>query len=136
MRTFIISILLSSMFLASSAQSFPTNTKKEATSIAMVIYSNDGETVWNALRLANYSQNEGDTVQIFLMAKGVELDSLEYQGDQIKQQIDIFYQNGGKILACGTCLYSRNNANPKLCTISSMKELYEMIRNSKIVLTF
>ena len=43
----------------------------KSTSIGIVIYSNDTETVWNALRLANYSKNQGDTVSIFLLGKGV-----------------------------------------------------------------
>jgi hypothetical protein len=30
-----------------------------------VIYSNDAETVWNAFRLAYYSQSKGDTVSVF-----------------------------------------------------------------------
>lgn len=52
---------------------------KSPVSIGMVIYSNDNETVWNALRLANYAKNEGDTVSIFLLGKGVELDNLVKQ---------------------------------------------------------
>jgi len=106
------------------------------TSIGIVIYSNDPETVWNALRLANYAISGGDTVNIFLLGKGVELNSLDISHFNVKEQTDNYLKSGGKILACGTCLESRNISNPKACTVSSMSDLYEMIRKSKTVLTF
>jgi hypothetical protein len=106
------------------------------TSIGMVIYSNDTETVWNALRLANYSKNQGDTVKIFLLGKGVELDSMVKTNTDLKEQADKFLDNGGSILGCGTCLRSRNNKEPQVCSFSSLADLYALIRKNKIVLTF
>jgi hypothetical protein len=106
------------------------------TTIGMVIYSNDNETVWNALRLANYSKNQGDTVSIFLLGKGVELDSMVMKDNNLKDQTEKFLTNGGTILGCGTCLRSRNNKNPQVCTFSSLADLYALIRKNKIVLTF
>jgi uncharacterized protein involved in oxidation of intracellular sulfur len=102
----------------------------------MVIYSNDTETVWNALRLANYSKNQGDSVSIFLLGKGVELDSMVKTNTDLKEQADKFLDNGGIILGCGTCLKSRNNKEPQVCTYSSLADLYALIRKNKIVLTF
>lgn len=112
----------------------PSTTK--STSIGIVIYSNDAETVWNALRLANYSKNKGDTVKIFLLGKGVELDSMVKTNNDLKEQSDKFLNNGGNILGCGTCLRSRNNREPQVCKFSSLADLYKIIRKNKIVLTF
>lgn len=108
----------------------------KSTSIGIIIYSNDTETVWNALRLANYSKNQGDTVSIFLLGKGVELDSMVKTNNDLKEQADKFLDNGGSILGCGTCLRSRKNNAPQVCKFSSLKDLYELIRKNKIVLTF
>ncbi|WP_291125345.1 DsrE family protein [Flavobacterium sp. UBA6031] len=108
----------------------------KATSMGVVIYSNDPETVWNALRLANYSKSEGDTVCVFLLGKGVEVDKLVNENNDIKEQANKLLDNGGEILGCGTCLQSRNINDPKICKFSSMKDLYELIRKSKLVLTF
>jgi len=119
----------SSLFSQNSAE-------KKQTSIGMVIYSNDTETVWNALRLANYSKNQGDTVQIFLLGKGVELDDLVKTDENMKEQADKFLENGGVILGCGTCLQSRKNNEPEVCKYSSLADLYDLIRKNKIVLTF
>lgn len=109
---------------------------KSPVSMGMVIYSNDTETVWNALRLANYAKNEGDTVSIFLLAKGVELENLVKENLDVKEQAELFLDNGGSILGCGTCLRSRKNNEPHVCKVSSLKDLYELIRKNKIVLTF
>jgi len=106
------------------------------TSLGMVIYSNDVETVWNAFRLANHSKNQGDTVQVFLLAKGVEVDKLVDENADLKQQVDTFLEKGGLILGCGTCLRSRKNNEPQVCTFSSLADLYAIVRRNKIVLTF
>jgi uncharacterized protein involved in oxidation of intracellular sulfur len=112
-----------------------TNTVKP-TSIGLIIYSNEVETVWNALRLANYSKSQGDTVSIFLLGKGVELDSISKKDKNVKEQTDLFLNNGGSILGCGTCLQSRKINEPQVCKFSSLQGLYELIRKNKIVLTF
>jgi hypothetical protein len=59
-------------------------------SMGIVIYSDDIETVWNALRFANYSKNQGDSVSIFLLGKGVELENLVKSDSTIKEQSDKF----------------------------------------------
>jgi uncharacterized protein involved in oxidation of intracellular sulfur len=111
-------------------------TANSPTSIGMVIYSNDVETVWNAFRLANHSKNQGDTVQVFLLAKGVEVDLLVNDNKDLKDQVDAFLEKGGEIQGCGTCLKSRKNDEPQVCTFSSLADLYALIRKNKIVLTF
>ena len=114
----------------------PKPVVSNSNSLGIVIYSNDVETVWNALRFANYSKSQGDSVSIFLLGKGVELENLVKSDSTIKEQADKFLDNGGTILGCGTCLQSRNNREPQVCKFSSMKDLYEMAHRNKIVMTF
>jgi hypothetical protein len=114
----------------------PATAVSNSNSIGIVIYSNDVETVWNALRFANYSKTQGDSVSIFLLGKGVELDNLVKSDSTLKEQSDKFLDSGGTILGCGTCLASRNNKEPQVCKFSSMKDLYEMVHRNKIVMTF
>ena len=110
--------------------------KMAPTSLGLVIYSDDTETVWNAMRLANYSKNQGDTVSIFLLGRGVELENLIQNSEDIDKEVEIFLDGGGSILGCGTCLKSRNNDEPQICKLSSLKDLYLLIRKNTIVLTF
>jgi uncharacterized protein involved in oxidation of intracellular sulfur len=105
-------------------------------SIGIVIYSNEVETVWNAMRFANFSKEQGDTVSVFLLGKGVELDNLVKTENDLKEQTDAFLKNGGTILGCETCLQSRKNDAPQICKFSSMSDLYDLVRKNKIVLTF
>ena len=104
--------------------------------MGIVISTNDSEAVWNTLRLANYARSEGDSVSIFLLGKGVELQTINDKKFDVKVQLDDFLNNGGKILACGTCLISRNMEDSKVCPISSLSDLYDLIRKSDKVLTF
>lgn len=133
----ILTILLSLFAITILTQcGKPTPVVSKSNSMGIVIYSNDIETVWNALRLANYSKSQGDSVSIFLLGKGVELENLVNSDSTIKEQSNKFLNNGGTILGCGTCLKSRNNNNPQVCKFSSMKDLYEMAHRNKIVMTF
>ena len=36
-----------------------------------IIYSDDGETIYNAMRLANVGVKRGDEVSVFMLGKGV-----------------------------------------------------------------
>src|SRR5674476_320542 len=134
-KSFILLVFITCISYGTYAESTAQKTGSP-TSLGMVIYSNDTETVWNALRLANYSKNQGDTVSVFLLGKGVELDNLVKTDKDVKEQADKFLENGGTILGCGTCLRNRNNNEPQVCKFSSLADLYELIRKNKIVLTF
>ncbi len=113
-----------------------TNEDHKSTSIGIIISSNDEETVWNVFRLANYSLAMRDSVTVFLLGKGVEVEELVKTSSRMKEQVESFRDNHGSILACGTCLQSRKNSNPEQCSISTMSELYDVVRRNRIVLSF
>jgi len=136
-KTIYLLLFLMSFSIRTFAQLHSTGDSQPApTSMGIVIYSNDAETVWNALRFANFAKGSGDTVQIFLLGKGVEMDTLAKYNNDIKEQSDTFLESGGEILGCGTCLRSRNNFTPLVCKMSSMSDLYDLVRKNKILLTF
>ncbi|MCK9398473.1 MAG: DsrE family protein [Bacteroidales bacterium] len=104
--------------------------------IGMVIYSNDAETVWNAFRFGNFAIGEGDSVKVFLLAKGVEVESLDSDKFKVTDQIKRFVENGGKIFACGTCLTIRKKEGSEMCPLSTMQDMYEIIKWSNKIITF
>ena|SRR3989338_3082466 len=104
--------------------------------LGIVIYSADSETIWNAFRLANFALKEKDLVKVFLLAKGVECDTLDTAQFKVTEQMQSFVEGGGKILACGTCLKIRQKGESELCPLSTMKDLYELVKESDRVLTF
>jgi uncharacterized protein involved in oxidation of intracellular sulfur len=104
--------------------------------LGIIIYSTDGETVWNAFRLGVFALKEGDAVNVFLLASGVECESLDTERFPVTAQIAELVEKGGKILACGTCLKIRNSEGTELCPLSTMKDLYEIVRDSDRVVSF
>jgi len=104
--------------------------------LGIVIYSSDAETVWNAFRLGVFSLKEGDKVKIFLLAKGVECESLDTDKFKVTEQMHSFIDNHGEILACGTCLKIRKSEGSDMCPLSTMKDLYGIIKESDKIVTF
>lgn len=104
--------------------------------LGIVIYSTDPETVWNAFRLGVFALKQGDSVRAFLLAKGVECESLSADRFDVVAQMRALVDAGGRIQACGTCLKLRDSSGSELCPLSTMKDLYEIVRDSDKVLSF
>ncbi len=104
--------------------------------IGVIISSNDAETCWNALRFANYCLGQKDEVKVFLMGKGVEYQTVSIEKFDTVEQAKKLLESGGKILACGTCIKSRNQEDTEMCPVNTMKDLYEIVRETDRVVTF
>lgn len=105
--------------------------------LGLVIYSNDPETVWNAFRFGNHAmKHHGDEVRIFLLGRGVEVESLDTEAFKVTEQMDSFASAGGTLLACGTCLKLRQAGASDRCPISTMHDLYKLVAECDKVLTF
>jgi uncharacterized protein involved in oxidation of intracellular sulfur len=104
--------------------------------LGIVIYSNDPETVWNAFRLGVFSLKKSDTVKLFLLAKGVECESLDTEKFKVTEEISLYIKSGGEILACGTCLKIRQSEGSEICPMSTMEDLYKIISESDKIVTF
>jgi uncharacterized protein involved in oxidation of intracellular sulfur len=104
--------------------------------LGIVISTTEPETVFNVLRLGNYAASQGDEVRVFLLGKGVELDRIEDEKFNVRQQAESLLEAGGNILACGTCLKLRHSQGSDLCPLSTMKDLYEIVRDCDRVVTF
>jgi sulfur relay (sulfurtransferase) complex TusBCD TusD component (DsrE family) len=92
--------------------------------------------VWNAFRFGNFALNQKDEVNVFLLAKGVEAETLDTEKFKVTEQIRNYVDNGGKIYACGTCLKIRHSEGSETCPLSTMKELYTIIKESEKIVTF
>ncbi len=104
--------------------------------IGIIIASNDAETCWNALRYANYALGQKDEIKVFFMGKGVEYQKISSEKFNTIEQADKLLKSGGKIYACGTCLKSREQEGTEMCPISTLKDMYEIVKESDRVITF
>jgi uncharacterized protein involved in oxidation of intracellular sulfur len=102
----------------------------------IVLSTNDPESVWNAFRFGVTSLKTNHEVTIFLINKGVEVEDIKDEKYNVKEQIDSFIENKGQILACGTCLKSRQKEGSNVCPISTIKDLLKLVEESDKILTF
>ncbi|NLE94748.1 MAG: DsrE family protein [Dehalococcoidia bacterium] len=103
--------------------------------LGIIITQTDPETVFNTLRLAQYSLEQGDEVRIFLSGKGVEIDQIEDGQFDVKAQAQAVLDAGGEFLACGTCLKLRRSDGSEICPLSTLRDHYEVVRDSDRVVT-
>lgn len=59
--------------------------------------------MWNSFRLGNFALKEGETVQVLLIGKGVQSESLDTEAFNIAEQMRSFVKEGGAISVCETC---------------------------------
>ena len=105
--------------------------------LGIIISQTNSETIWNAFRLANFSIKQGDKVKIFLVGEGVKYEASNSETFNIQEQmVEFLKSDKAEILACGTCLKSRNQEATNTCPMSSMKDLYELVKESDKILTF
>jgi sulfur relay (sulfurtransferase) complex TusBCD TusD component (DsrE family) len=103
--------------------------------LGIIITQTDSETVFNTLRLALYSLEQSDEVRIFLSGRGVEIDQIEDPKFDVKAQAQKVLNAGGQFYACGTCLKLRNSEGSEVCPLSTLKDHYEIVRDSDRIVT-
>ena len=104
--------------------------------IGIVIYSGGSETVWNAFRFGNFALAMDDEVRVFLLGKGVESELIDTDKFKVTEQLQMFVNNGGRILACGTCLKIHQLEASEMFTVATLNDLYDILKGSDTIVTF
>jgi len=74
------------------------------------------------MRLSVTAKKNGHDVKVFLIGEAVEIENLNHTKYDVAGQIKSFYELKGEILACGTCLKSRNMESTEVCPLSTMND--------------
>jgi sulfur relay (sulfurtransferase) complex TusBCD TusD component (DsrE family) len=104
--------------------------------IAIILETNEPEKAWNGVRFANTALKQGHDVRLFLMSAGVEAESITHDRFNVSQQLHEFVDNNGVVLACGTCIKGRSQAESDICPISTMVDCVHMVEWADKVVTF
>ena len=95
--------------------------------LGIIIETKEHEKAWNAMRLAVTAKKNGHEVKVFLMGEAVEIENLTHAKYNVAEQVKSFYELKGEILACGTCLKSRNMEGTEACPLSTMNDCIKMV---------
>jgi len=104
--------------------------------IGIILETNEPEKAWNGVRFANTALKQGHEVQLFLMSAGVEAVGITHEKYNAQRQIHDFVEAEGVLLACGTCIKSRNQSGSDICPISTMNDCLAMVEWADKVVTF
>lgn len=104
--------------------------------IGIIIETKECEKACNAFRFAVSAKKQGHDVKVFLMGEAVECEGLTHEKYNVDEQLKMFISVGGKILACGTCLKSRQLSGTDNCPLSTMVDCVNMVTWADRVVTF
>jgi len=104
--------------------------------IGIIIETKEFEKSWNAMRFAVTAKKTGHEVKVFLMGEAVEIENLHHPKFDVAAQVSAFYDIEGQILACGTCLKSRNMEGTEVCPLSTMVDCVQLVEWADKVVTF
>jgi sulfur relay (sulfurtransferase) complex TusBCD TusD component (DsrE family) len=104
--------------------------------LGIIIETKEPEKAWNAFRLATTGRKQGHEVKVFLMGEAVECEGLHHEKYDVAGQLATFVKEGGAILACGTCLKSRQMDESDACPISTMVDCLKVVEWADKTVTF
>ncbi|HCY43519.1 MAG TPA: DsrE family protein [Prolixibacteraceae bacterium] len=104
--------------------------------IGIILETKEFEKAWNAFRFAVTAKKTGHEVKLFLMGEAVECEGLTHEKYNVYEQLKKFVEIGGEILACGTCLKSRQLDSTESCPISTMVDCVELVVWADKTVTF
>ncbi len=104
--------------------------------LGIIIETKELEKSWNAMRFAVTAKKNAHEVKVFLMGEAVEIENLTHEKFDVAAQITAFHEAGGELLACGTCLKSRNLEGSEVCPISTMIDCVKLVEWADKVVTF
>lgn len=104
--------------------------------IGIIIETKEPEKAWNAFRFAVTAKKQEHEVKVFLMGEAVECEGLTHPKYNVDEQLNAFANAGGEILACGTCLKSRQLEETTTCPISTMIDCVNMVTWADKTVTF
>ena len=103
---------------------------------ALVINTDETETVWNALRFGSAALSRGHEVSAFLLGPAVGIERISDERFDVQSLLLRFDELGGVALSCGTCLRLREMDAAAVCPMSTMDDLVRLTEDADRVLTF
>ena len=104
--------------------------------IGIIIETKEYEKAWNAFRFSITAKKQSHEVKVFLMGEAVECEGLTHEKYNVDEQLKIFVNLCGELLACGTCLKSRQLKDSDTCPISTMIDCVNLVVWADKVVTF
>jgi uncharacterized protein involved in oxidation of intracellular sulfur len=104
--------------------------------LGIILETKELEKAWNAFRFAVTAHKIGHVVKVFLMGEAVECENITHEKYDVAGQLKAFVEAGGIILACGTCLKSRQLNGSDSCPISTMVDCVNLVEWADKIITF
>jgi len=104
--------------------------------LGIILETKELEKAWNALRFATTARKRDHEVKVFLMGEAVECENMTDKKFDVAGQLKAFLRAGGEVLACGTCLKSRQMEGSDACPISTMVDCVQVVEWADKMVTF
>ncbi|MFP4590924.1 MAG: DsrE family protein [Halobacteriales archaeon] len=103
--------------------------------LGLILETNDPERLWNGLRLGLTALAADHTVETFLLGDAVEAPDVQTDAYNPPGLLRKYRLEGGELLACGTCLDSRDLEADELRPRGAMADLLAIVERADRVVT-
>lgn len=103
--------------------------------LGLIVETDDPERLWNGFRLANEALDAEHDVEVFLLGDGVNAPDVQTDKFNPPGLLKRFLNGDGTLLACGTCLDSRDLEADRLRPRASMADLLELVETADKAVT-
>lgn len=103
--------------------------------LGMIVQTGDPERVWNGFRLANTALAEGHQVETFLLGDGVMAPEGSKEDINPHGVMRKYLREGGQLVACGTCMDSRDMEPDELRPRGTMGDCLAVVETADRLVT-
>ena len=83
-----------------------------------------------------FTLKEDGKVRVFLLVKEVERESVDTDILNVIAQVRSSIDTNGKKFACGVCLKVRQSEGSEICSLATMQDFYEKVKECDKAITF
>lgn len=104
--------------------------------LGIILETKEEEKAWNAFRFANAALVKKHEVKFFLMGEAVECENIQHPKYKVVDEMKKFEELHGVLMACGTCIKSRQMDEFAACPISTMNDCLNLVEWADKTVTF
>ncbi|WP_457567970.1 DsrE family protein [Desulfurobacterium sp.] len=96
--------------------------------LAVIIGTDKIRRIRSAISFANIAIEDGNEVKVFFLGECFDTRIIDAEEVKLKDRMEKFLKAGGQFYTCGTCIVIEKYVDNGACPLSTMEDLYEIVK--------